>query len=171
MKRLKTFDSFFKPVDSSAENPNVAAAQDVDRTDVQVPNENMAPPLDADQERIVATAFERASVIRSLTSILIKIVEARRFYIFEGPYQPILTEINAFTVKGFQNWKKVNDGTECALLKHMGDASSAHNYSVRCMTNFKNRLAQIDTQMVKQNDKKLAEARLRLTTTADAIRP
>ncbi|KAL6646930.1 hypothetical protein ACP70R_015624 [Stipagrostis hirtigluma subsp. patula] len=170
MKRLKTLDSFFKPVDSSAENPNVAAAQDVDRTDVQVPNENMAPPLDADQERIVATAFERDLGKRDQIIDLHsdKKVEARRFYIFEETNWEV--RINAFTVKGFQNWKKVNDGTECALLKHMGDASSAHNYSVRCMTNFKNRLAQIDTQMVKQNDKKLAGARLRLTTTADAIR-
>jgi hypothetical protein len=45
---------------------------------------------------------------------------------------------DTFTVSGFQNWKKVNDGDDCAFLKHMGkDANSAHNFSVQCFVNLK----------------------------------
>ena len=52
----------------------------------------------------------------------------------------------------------------------MGDASSAHNYSVRCFNNLKNTMAQIDTVMVKQNEILVAAARLRLGTTIDCLR-
>uniref|UniRef100_A0A803KTI3 TTF-type domain-containing protein n=1 Tax=Chenopodium quinoa TaxID=63459 RepID=A0A803KTI3_CHEQI len=37
---------------------------------------------------------------------------------------------DTFTVKGFKNWKKVNNGKDCAFLCHMGkDSNSAHNFS------------------------------------------
>jgi hypothetical protein len=39
---------------------------------------------------------------------------------------------DTFTVKGFNNWKKVNEGKECAFLIHMGNSGSAHNYSIGC---------------------------------------
>jgi hypothetical protein len=40
---------------------------------------------------------------------------------------------NAFTIKGFRNWKKVNDGINCAFLVHMGkDLCSPHNNAVKC---------------------------------------
>jgi hypothetical protein len=42
---------------------------------------------------------------------------------------------DAFTFKGFRNWKKVNDGKECALLTHMGkDSKSAHNFQFVVLT-------------------------------------
>jgi hypothetical protein len=78
---------------------------------------------------------------------------------------------DTFTVKGFQNWKKVNDGSKCAFLTHMGqDSSSAHNYSIQCYNNCKNRLTHIDQMVIKQNEKLVADARLRLMTTIDALR-
>ncbi|KAL6655966.1 hypothetical protein ACP70R_006792 [Stipagrostis hirtigluma subsp. patula] len=41
---------------------------------------------------------------------------------------------DAFTLKGFRSWKKVNDGDRCAFLTHMGkDCNSAHRYSVQCV--------------------------------------
>lgn len=30
---------------------------------------------------------------------------------------------DVFSVKGFKNWKKVNDGKRCAFLMHIGDDS------------------------------------------------
>ena len=37
-------------------------------------------------------------------------------------------EKNAFAEKGFKNWKKVNDGSNCAFFTHVGSSpSSAHN--------------------------------------------
>ncbi|KAJ4756395.1 zinc finger MYM-type-like protein [Rhynchospora pubera] len=46
---------------------------------------------------------------------------------------------DTFTVKGFQNWKKVNNGKHCAFLTHMGQAStSAHSFAMLCYDNLKN---------------------------------
>ncbi|KAJ9174012.1 hypothetical protein P3X46_017087 [Hevea brasiliensis] len=39
---------------------------------------------------------------------------------------------DAFIVKGFENWKKVNDGINCALLRHVGkDPNSLHRINKR----------------------------------------
>ncbi|KAJ1287442.1 hypothetical protein BS78_02G010000 [Paspalum vaginatum] len=54
--------------------------------------------------------------------------------------------------------------------KPNGRADSAHNFSVRCFINLKNSPAHIDTVINKQKEKNAANARLRLTTTIDAVR-
>ena len=78
---------------------------------------------------------------------------------------------SAFTVDGFINWRKVNDGKDCAFITHMGkDSNSAHSYSARCYENLKNRLNHIDKAMVQVCTKKVAAARLRLKVTIDSIR-
>ncbi|XP_059441944.1 uncharacterized protein LOC132174277 [Corylus avellana] len=39
---------------------------------------------------------------------------------------------HAFTIEGFRNWKKVNDGVHCVFLGHMGNGScSPHNNAVK----------------------------------------
>lgn len=237
MKRKKTIQSFFQPIGSSAnsqiqtENPNVQT----ENVQVEAPIDHVenlnnqssdaaATPIEAEaveRQPIIASAFERDPGKRVQIWDLPPDEQdkARRFYISEGPYQPILADYplselshrrrfqsswfkqftwleysphtdcayclpcflfskkpigksgsDSFIVKGFQNWKKVNNGKECSFLKHMGDASSAHNYSVRCFNNLKNTMAQIDTVMVKQNEILVAAARLRLGTTIDCIR-
>ena len=50
------------------------------------------------------------------------------------------------------------------------DPNSAHNFAVRCFENLKNSMSHIDKVMVKQCEKRVADARLRLKTTIDAIR-
>lgn len=78
---------------------------------------------------------------------------------------------DTFTVKGFINWKKVNDGKDCAFLTHIGkDSNSAHNYSVRCFDNPKNSMVHIDKRIVQATEKKVLDARLRLKITIDSIR-
>ena len=78
---------------------------------------------------------------------------------------------DTFTVKGFDKWKKVNNGKECAFLKHMGTTpSSAHNFAVRCYENLRNRLNHVDEVMKKQTKKRVLDARLRLKTSIDAMR-
>jgi len=92
------------------------------------------------------------------------------FFIFqEANWETWIRYIHSKVV-GFQNWKKVNCGNECSFLKHMGDASSAHNYSVRCFNNLKNTMAQIDNVIVKQKEIMVAKGRRRLATTIDCIR-
>jgi len=51
----------------------------------------------------------------------------------------------------------------------VGDASSAHNYSVWCFNNPKNTMAQTDTLMVKQNEILVAAASVRLGTQLIAL--
>ncbi|XP_044335987.1 uncharacterized protein [Triticum aestivum] len=76
-----------------------------------------------------------------------------------------------FTVLGFDRWKKVNNGKECAFLTHMGkDAGSAHNFSARCYDNFKNSMTHIDKVYGKATAKTILDARLRLKVTIDSIR-
>jgi hypothetical protein len=42
---------------------------------------------------------------------------------------------DAFTVQGFNNWKKVHDDKNCAFLVHVGSVpSSEHNNSVKSST-------------------------------------
>ena len=78
---------------------------------------------------------------------------------------------DTFTVVGFDRWKKVNSGRDCAFLTHMGkDASSAHNYSTRCFENFKDSMTHIDKVIQKASAKTIADARLILKLTIDSIR-
>ena len=78
---------------------------------------------------------------------------------------------DTFTVSGFDKWKKVNNGKECAFLKHMGTTpSSAHNFAVRCYENLRNRLNHVDEVMKKQTKQRVLDARLRLKTSIDAMR-
>jgi hypothetical protein len=90
------------------------------------------------------------------------------FFIFQEANWKIRIRCIHSQRAGFQNGKKVNDGKECALIKHMGDGSSAHNYSVRCFTNLKNTMAQIDNQILKKK-RMVASGRLRLATSIDCL--
>ncbi len=75
---------------------------------------------------------------------------------------------DAFTVKGFQNWKKVKDGQNCAFLKHMGsDPCSPHNNSVNCCTALLNQSSHIDKAMEKQSKEEVVRNRLRIKTSID----
>jgi hypothetical protein len=58
---------------------------------------------------------------------------------------------NAFTIEGFRNWKKVNDGIKCAFLVHMGnDPCSPHNNAVKCCDTLKNQTQHIEKVIDKQ---------------------
>ena len=72
---------------------------------------------------------------------------------------------------GFDRWKKVNSGRECAFLTHMGkDTSTAHNYGTLCFESFKDSMTHIDKVIQKASAKTIADARLRLKVTIDSIR-
>jgi len=78
---------------------------------------------------------------------------------------------DTFIVKGFQNWRKVNNGKECAFLTHMGqDSNSAHNFATKCLKNLKNNMGYIENVMKKQNEKVVLTIRLRFKTFVDSIK-
>jgi hypothetical protein len=78
---------------------------------------------------------------------------------------------DVFTVIGFKNWRKVNNGKNCAFLTHMGKTcNSAHNYAVRCYENLKNKPSHIEQLVERQSEEEIRLNRLRLRTTIDVLR-
>ncbi|KAJ4747360.1 zinc finger MYM-type-like protein [Rhynchospora pubera] len=78
---------------------------------------------------------------------------------------------DTFTVKGFQNWRKVNDGKECAFLRHVGQTmNSAHNFAIGQCDSLKDSTGHIENVIVKRNEKVVEDARLRLKTSIDAVK-
>jgi hypothetical protein len=46
---------------------------------------------------------------------------------------------DAFIVKDFKNWKKMNDGINCLLMGHVAtDPNSPHKITVKCYEDLKN---------------------------------
>jgi hypothetical protein len=65
---------------------------------------------------------------------------------------------HAFTIKGFHNWKKVNNGMHCAFLGHMGNGPCfPHNNAVKYYDNLINQSQHID----KVIDKQISEEKLK----------
>ncbi|KAM3193911.1 hypothetical protein ACQJBY_070514 [Aegilops geniculata] len=78
---------------------------------------------------------------------------------------------DVFTVKGFKNWRKVNNGHNCAFLTHMGKTcNSAHNYAAKCYDNLKNQPCHIEPLMERQTSEDVRANRLRLRATIDTLR-
>ena len=76
-----------------------------------------------------------------------------------------------FTVAGFNKWKKINCGKDCAFVIHEGKTpASAHNFSVRCYEDLKNQLCHIENVIEKQTTQQVMDNRLRLKTSIEAIK-
>nr|KAJ0225408.1 hypothetical protein LSAT_V11C100031820 [Lactuca sativa] len=70
-------------------------------------------------------------------------------------------------VKGFNNWNKVNNGKNCAFLKHIG--CSQHRNAVAFAENLMNQEAHIENIIMKQNDAHILKNRLRLKASIDNV--
>ena len=58
---------------------------------------------------------------------------------------------NAFISTGFNNWKKVNDGMNCPLIRHIGkDPNFPHKIYVKCCEDLKNYSSHIDKLIEKR---------------------
>ena len=78
---------------------------------------------------------------------------------------------DAFTVKGFTNWKKVNDGKRCAFLNHVGqDPCSPHNNAKKCCQDLLNQSQHIDKVINAHSLEQKEENRLRVKTSIDVVR-
>nr|KYP64740.1 Zinc finger MYM-type protein 1 [Cajanus cajan] len=76
-----------------------------------------------------------------------------------------------FTSAGFRNWKKVNNGKDCAFLSHMGkNINSVHNAALRCLEDFKNQSCHIDKVLNKQTSQQILSNRLRLKVSIDVVK-
>ncbi|XP_028062902.1 uncharacterized protein LOC114266213 [Camellia sinensis] len=77
----------------------------------------------------------------------------------------------AFTVDGFQNWKKVRDGAKCAFLNHIGkDPNSFHNVTERSCEDLMNQFQHIQKVLDNFTFEQILDNRLRLKVSIDTIR-
>ncbi|XP_074339774.1 uncharacterized protein LOC141677662 [Apium graveolens] len=82
-------------------------------------------------------------------------------YLFRPQYGH--SAIDAFTVNGFQSWKKVRDGKNCALLAHIGkDASSFHRNAERACDDLMNQSEHIVQRFERHTAEQIIQNRLRL---------
>ncbi|XP_057734601.1 uncharacterized protein LOC130950057 [Arachis stenosperma] len=72
---------------------------------------------------------------------------------------------------GFSNWKKVNNGVNCTFVCHEGSISnSPHNLCVKSCDDLLAQSKHIDKVLDKHSDETIANNRLRLKISIDAIR-
>ncbi|KAF5444869.1 hypothetical protein F2P56_033965 [Juglans regia] len=78
---------------------------------------------------------------------------------------------DVFTIKGFDYWKKVNDGMNCPLIGHVGrDPNSPHKNAVKCCEDLMNQSRHIDKLVEKQVSQDMENNRLRLKTSIESVR-
>jgi hypothetical protein len=78
---------------------------------------------------------------------------------------------DAFVVKGFNNWKKVNDKRSCPLMVHVGRVpNTPHKIAVKCHEDLRNYSQHIGKLMEKKLAQELENNRLRLQTSIDSVR-
>ncbi|CAL9002797.1 unnamed protein product [Prunus brigantina] len=75
----------------------------------------------------------------------------------------------AFTVEGFQSWKRIG-GNHCAFQHHVGKLNSSHHFSMQKWISLKNPYVHIEEVVEKQSNQQVMDNRLRLTTTIEGIR-
>ena len=78
---------------------------------------------------------------------------------------------DAFISTGFNNWKKVKDGMNCPLIRHVGkEPNSPHKIAMKCCEDLKNYSWHIDKLIEKQTSKELENNWLRLKTSIECAR-
>ncbi|KAL3527808.1 hypothetical protein ACH5RR_012464 [Cinchona calisaya] len=75
---------------------------------------------------------------------------------------------NAFTVRGFQSWKKVNDGVNCYFLRYA--SSTDHKNPIKASHDLMNPLQHIGKIIGKQTIEQIARNQLRLKASIDVVK-
>ncbi|CAL9019916.1 unnamed protein product [Prunus brigantina] len=78
---------------------------------------------------------------------------------------------NAFTLEGFQSWKKVRDGKNCSFLNHEGkDPNSPHKIAEISCLDLMNQSQHLQKVVENYSSQQIADNRLRLKATIEAVR-
>ncbi|KAL0016445.1 hypothetical protein SO802_003514 [Lithocarpus litseifolius] len=78
---------------------------------------------------------------------------------------------DAFTEKGFNNWKKVKDGVNCSLIGHEGkEPDTPHKIAEKCCEDLLNYSGHIDKLVEQQTSKEMENNRLQLKTSIECAR-
>ena len=79
--------------------------------------------------------------------------------------------LDVFISTGFNNWKKVKDGMNYLLIRHVRkEPNSPHKIAVKCCEDLKNYSQHIDKLIEKQTSKELENNWLRLKTSIECAR-
>uniref|UniRef100_A0A2N9HM17 TTF-type domain-containing protein n=1 Tax=Fagus sylvatica TaxID=28930 RepID=A0A2N9HM17_FAGSY len=193
MGKPKTIDAFFKKKDVSHSEVNTPPP--ATNIDTSIPEERPSKCPRIQPKEIDTTSLERDPGLRpQICEFPINLQdEIQRAYIKAGPYQPVLDYpfkesvyclpcylfgkkptgrpgSDAFTVKGFDNWKKVNDGMNCPLIGHVGkDPNSPHKIAVKCYEDLMKHSRHVDKLFEKQSSKEIQDNRLRLKASIDSV--
>ncbi|XP_071709185.1 uncharacterized protein [Rutidosis leptorrhynchoides] len=198
MKNTKKITSFFSKRKSDEPNEDVNQESKRPKASTSVPEEPNQPNTEPNVSEILKpntddfdiNSMERDPGKRKLMweySANLR-EQIRRQYLNFGPLQVHLTKYpakgkqncrfydkhdirhgyDAFTVKGFDNWKKVNNGINCAFLKHVG--SSHHRNAVGDSESLLNQVGHIEDILEKQSAEKRLKNRTRLKASIDIVR-
>ncbi|KAL6547371.1 hypothetical protein OROMI_023092 [Orobanche minor] len=97
--------------------------------------------------------------------------EDKAFYFPCFLFENELARHSTFTIKGFCNWKRVNDGDKCVFLGHVGIANtSPHCKAVKDVDDLMNVKCHIAKIINVQSFEEKQKNRLRLTTTIESVR-
>ncbi|XP_061366257.1 uncharacterized protein LOC133309491 [Gastrolobium bilobum] len=92
-------------------------------------------------------------------------------YLFSKPGGNDRFGLSTFVVEGFRNWKKVNNGENCAFLRHVGkNVISMHKNAVRTCSNLMNQSQHIEILVERLTSQQIATNRLRLQVSVDVTR-
>jgi hypothetical protein len=78
---------------------------------------------------------------------------------------------DVFTVHGFSNWKKVNDGRKCAFLNHIGsEPCSEHNNATKACQDLLNHQGHLEHATAVGNQRDIERNQLRVKTSIAAVK-
>ncbi|XP_061362827.1 uncharacterized protein LOC133306518, partial [Gastrolobium bilobum] len=92
-------------------------------------------------------------------------------YLFSKPGGNGRFGLSTFVVEGFRSWKKVNDGENCAFLRHVRkNIISMHKNAVRSCSDLMNQSQHIEILVERLTSQQIAANRLRLQVSVDVTR-
>jgi hypothetical protein len=78
--------------------------------------------------------------------------------------------LNTFIIKGFNCWKKVNDGEPYAFLTHMGKGpNSANRFATKCLEDLKNQPCHIKKIVKRQTTQEILNNRLHIKASINIV--
>ncbi|XP_073041798.1 uncharacterized protein [Primulina eburnea] len=179
MGKSGTIDKFFKrKIPNQLDSPN-STAQSIASDD------NLPPEVESQKFRKVENIGVDLNLLERDPGLRRQIweyspneqEEIRRAYLNLKAFQPILSpsgcpKQTAFTVDGFDNWKKVRSGKTCSFQCHIGkdNVSSPHRIAEKACDDLMNQPRHIQRFFDKVSSETVARNRLRLKVGIHVVR-
>ncbi|XP_023752846.2 uncharacterized protein LOC111901193 [Lactuca sativa] len=167
-KRQKTSTSEPQPQETENQQENEPQPQEKDKQQENEPQpQEKGNPNEVDLKNLERDPAKRKQMWDYPVNLR---EQMRRAYLNLGAFQIHLKEYQAKCSTKHprsDNWKKVNDGKNCAFLKHIG--CSQHRNVVAFVENLMNQAAHIENIIMKQNEAQILKNRLCLKVSIDTV--